>query len=283
MVKNYKKINMKIILAYSIFILFILIIAPIIDYAQKSIKEIYIISGLFNMLIFTFISKYILGENYNIYNFKKELYNFKKNFKKKIKYTFLIMFFVGICIIVIYKIYENIGFKGFNLKISDSINNSLINSINVINIIDLFIGGIILIPIAEEIFFRYGIYNFIYKNGNDKLKNSCIFILYSSILFSISHFNLEKLFPTLIIGIGLSCIYLCTNNLLYTFAMHSFYNFITGFPINNIDLYICNNYLNSLSTNLHLYLNIRFTIVVFILFALFFLNELIIKYIKNKK
>lgn len=79
MVKNYKKINMKIILAYSIFILFILIIAPIIDYAQKSIKEIYIISGLFNMLIFTFISKYILGENYNIYNLKKELYNFKKN------------------------------------------------------------------------------------------------------------------------------------------------------------------------------------------------------------
>lgn len=105
------------------------------------------------------------------------------------------------------------------------------------------IKGCLVAPIVEELFFR----NFIQKRLAEKYSN--IFaILFSSLLFSIHHFDLKNVLPAFVLGIILGIVYQKSKNIKYSVYLHSISNFIIytiNFYFWKFDLFFINNKFNT--------------------------------------
>jgi len=85
---------------------------------------------------------------------------------------------------------------------------------------------IFLVPILEELFYRY-----ILQNRLNKIFSPFIAILLSSILFSIGHFNLENFSMFLIAGVLLGYSYHYTKNISIAIYTHILINFLITFTV----------------------------------------------------
>ncbi|MCX7971975.1 MAG: CPBP family intramembrane metalloprotease [bacterium] len=86
----------------------------------------------------------------------------------------------------------------------------------------LFVGLVILVPLAEELIFR----KYLIDSLLNIFKPSSV-IFFSSLVFSLIH--LQDILSTVFIftiGIILAYIYLTRKDIIYTYILHSFYNFL---------------------------------------------------------
>lgn len=134
--------------------------------------------------------------------------------------SFLLIFFVIVVGGLLSKIWSNIlGING------DSIMNlNLILSDKAwLNILNLKIGIAVLIPFAEELFFRGLVFKFI------RQEKSFIFsALLSAMIFSAFHLSLASLPFTIILGLVTAFTYEKTKSILYPFLIHMGVNSIAS-------------------------------------------------------
>ena len=100
--------------------------------------------------------------------------------------------------------------------------NDVFIPIGAIQLIVQFIATCIFAPICEEIIFRFGIYEYLNKNGI----SSIFSIIITSITFAIIHFyGINATIILVIISYIWNYTYYKTNNLLYPILLHFIHNF----------------------------------------------------------
>ena len=99
--------------------------------------------------------------------------------------------------------------------------------INILSMSVYFIATCLIVPILEEIVFRFGLYEYF----NPKIKPFYA-ILITSLIFSIFHmYGIEGAIILIIISIIWNYSYYKTNNLIYPIVAHFIYNFYGIFKI----------------------------------------------------
>ena len=87
----------------------------------------------------------------------------------------------------------------------------------------IFLMVVVIGPIMEEVFFRYGLIEALRPWG----WKAAAWI--SAGIFGLFHGNLEQLFYTVFLGLLLGCVYLKTGKLRYSVIIHMSVNFFSGF------------------------------------------------------
>ncbi len=87
----------------------------------------------------------------------------------------------------------------------------------------VFLVVVVIGPIMEELFFRYGVTRRLLPYGEKSA------ILLSGIFFGLAHGNFYQLFYTFAIGALFSFVYIRTGKLLYPIVFHMVFNFMGGF------------------------------------------------------
>lgn len=91
--------------------------------------------------------------------------------------------------------------------------------LSVPNMVLLFLSTIVLAPVAEELFFRAGLLRFFCSRG--PVRES---VFFSSLIFSLFHFNISSFVSIFIFGILLSLLYLKERNIWLSIFTHAFFN-----------------------------------------------------------
>ena len=241
-----------------VFITFFLIsIASSIFHDKDGITSDYIIT-LVTVISLVFVSKYILQVGYSFEKFKEDIKKSKINFIRNFTYSLFVMFIVGVVLTSIEEITFLMGKKTIDEIFSIELT------------VDILIGAIIFAPFIEELFFRRSIYIYIMENMKDDRFNKYIFLIFSTLTFASLHPPMHKIIFVILIGLGLSVIYLYTKNFVYTWLMHFIYNFTVIFDITKFELNIYNK-LAIISTEevLKIYSLVRFTIIMFVMLVCF--------------
>ena len=193
---------------------------------------------------------------------------------KRILFCSFIYTLVGISISIIW--YTDFKFNTDWVNVYSSY--KIYSDYNIMEYLDLILGIFILVPFIEEVVFRYLCYNMIVDKDNKNKIKICIYIIASAISFGLLHFcYVQRILSAMCHGIDLAIIYLYTKNFLYTFLMHSTYNFIaTTFKY---DLSLCKYLFGTTNISFPFYLVVKYTIVIFIVFMML----LIIYKFKNRK
>ena len=145
---------------------------------------------------------YYFVKTYNKYEYFKM--NEKLNVKDFNTYFALVFFIGNICNLLIISIFK---FKG---------RTSLINEPLYIDVI----MAVLVAPILEEIVFRGVIMNNLRKYGIRAA------IIINSLLFGLSHYNIEMIIPAFLVGIIFSYV-ACKYSIKYSILIHFFINAIT--------------------------------------------------------
>ena len=241
-----------------VFITFFLIsIASSIFHDKDGITSDYIIT-LVTVISLVFVSKYILQVGYSFEKFKEDIKKSKIIFIRNFTYSLFVMFIVGVVLTSIEEITFLMGKKTIDEIFSIELT------------VDILIGAIIFAPFIEELFFRRSIYIYIMENMKDDRFNKYIFLIFSTLTFASLHPPMHKIIFVILIGLGLSVIYLYTKNFVYTWLMHFMYNFTVIFDITKFELNIYNK-LAIISTEevLKIYSLVRFTIIMFVMLVCF--------------
>ena len=179
----------------------------------NSIKSIILLTISYILLIIYFYIKY-----------KKELTNYYKKFKKKHIKTIILYWLIGFILMIISNYIINFLIIPNGISNNESSNIELLLNYKYIYPISICI----LIPILEEIIFRLELKK-IYKN-------KYIFLLLSSIIFTIPHLiantkliELLYFIPYFILGYTLSLIYYKTNNIYSNILAHMIHNTLIVF------------------------------------------------------
>lgn len=180
-------------------------------------------------------------------------YKYKKNplsIFKKIRFTNTLIL---VCLIFLFSSIYSFFNVGYLLK---SIKNESIYIIPTLNFANFLkydyyhlIRVLILMPFFEEIFYRY-----IIQTNLSKKINSTFSIIIASILFTITHLDLENFLPLLGCGIFLGFVYHKTNNISYAILLHFGINLV-------INLFTYDNYRNTLITGIPILLLFSFLII----------------------
>ena len=262
-----------------LFVSIVLFIFPFTEIAlqqiQKSITpNILFLRPLLYMLETIIIVNFILRLKYNFFEIIKNMVSdFKSDFLKRILFCTFIYTLVGISISIVW--YTDFKFNTDWLNVYSAYQSNSGDSF--IEFIDSILGIFILGPFIEEVVFRYLCYNMIVDKDNKNKIKICIYIIASALSFGLLHFgSVQRILSAMCHGIGLAIIYLYTKNFLYTFLMHSTYNFIaTTFKY---DLFLCKHLFGTTNISFPFYLVVKYTIVIFIVFMIL----LIIYKFKNR-
>jgi hypothetical protein len=79
--------------------------------------------------------------------------------------------------------------------------------------------AVLVAPVAEELFFRGGLYRFL----KSRLPAN-VALVAASFLFALSHFNLETFLPLFVLGLLLARLYERTGNIVAPILFHAFFN-----------------------------------------------------------
>lgn len=232
---------------------------------QKSITpNILFLRPLLYILETIIIVNLILRLKYNFFEIIKNMVSdFKSDLLKRILFCSFIYTLVGVLISIVW--YTDFKFNTDWLNVYSAYKSNSGDSF--IEFVDSILGIFILGPFIEEVVFRYLCYNMILdKDDKNKIK-ICIYIIASAISFGLLHFgSVQRLLSAMCHGIGLAIIYLYTKNFLYTFLMHSTYNFIaTTFKY---DLSLCKYLFGNTNISYPFYLVVKYTMVIFIVFMI---------------
>lgn len=165
-----------------------------------------IIKYLIIIIILIFLNKIDL---------KKEIKDFKLNYKKYFK-ILISIWFIGFILMIIsnYFITKTTTLPNNELSVRTYINSKFIESL---------ITTVIMAPILEEITFRYSI---------SKIKNKYLYLIISTFLFAMVHINPENaselpfLIPYSCLGLSFSLIFYKTKNILASITAHALHNYI---------------------------------------------------------
>ena len=92
---------------------------------------------------------------------------------------------------------------------------------------------ILIVPVFEELLFR----KIIFKSLLKKYNNLLFAVIFSSLVFSLTHLSLSNIIPTFLLGIIVAYIYNKTNNIWYPIIFHVLYNILWFLILINQDLY----------------------------------------------
>ncbi|MGB0371302.1 MAG: lysostaphin resistance A-like protein [Opitutales bacterium] len=112
-----------------------------------------------------------------------------------------------------YKLYTNEELE------SQAIVTTVSGSQDLVPIVILTLLGIIMAPIAEELFFRGSIYRFL-RDTSGKAKGAAI----SALIFAIMHANMKAMIPLFVVGICLAWVYERRGNIWAPIAFHMAFN-----------------------------------------------------------
>lgn len=148
----------------------------------------------------------------NKMNIKKEIIDFKKNYKNYLK-NGLIYWIIGLFLMIgsnyIITIYQSLPS-----------NEILIRNNLSVNFIFMFLSSVIISPILEEILFRYSF---------SKIKNKYIYIIISSLLFALVHISsfteLIFLIPYGFLGLAFTLTYYKNKNIISSIIIHTLHNY----------------------------------------------------------
>jgi uncharacterized protein len=165
-----------------------------------------IIKYLIIIIILIFLNKIDL---------KKEIKDFKLNYKKYLK-LILSIWLIGFILMIIsnYFITKTNTLPNNELSVRTYINSKFIESL---------ITTVIMAPILEEITYRYSI---------SKIKNKYLYLIISTLLFAMMHINLENiselpfLIPYSCLGLSFSFIFYKTKNILASITAHALHNYV---------------------------------------------------------
>ena len=174
-------------------------------YLAEVILPIMLIAGIFYILTFL-IYKIIAKEKFDIGKTKfKEL-------------TFCTMggFGYNLIITLLYAVIAAIfaALFGFANPVFSSSVDTLDTAMSEQSFLLTLLSTGIVVPIAEEIAFRYGICKHVAKH------NRTLAIVLSSVIFGIAHGNIPQAIYTCVMALGMCVIYLKTDNLIYPIAIH---------------------------------------------------------------
>ncbi len=185
---------------------FSLIGLKLLENASVIVSIIYgVIKYLVMIIIFIFINKIDL---------KKEIKDFKINYKKYFK-IILCVWFIGFILMVISNY--------FITKVNTLPNNELLTRTYMnTKFIETVITSVILAPIVEEITFRYSF---------SRISNKYLYLIISTLLFAMMHINLTNtseflfLISYSFIGFSFSFIFYKTKNILASIIAHFIHNY----------------------------------------------------------
>ena len=216
-IDNYKRIFTNIFMFFSYFIYEILFIYLLyrfrINYYEfsfsKKVLTIFIMNLIYQVFLIIVYRKEL----------KKDLIDFKKNFKKYIKSNFS-LYILGV-LLMGFSNYIIQNFTGSTISGNESSIRKLIETAPIY----MIYSTIIYAPIVEEIIFR--------KSVKNVFNNKYLFIIISGVIFGVLHisdfYNINEILlgiPYIIMGLDLAYIYLRTNNIYTTILFHSVHNFI---------------------------------------------------------
>ena len=173
---------------------------------EKLLSNFYVESSLFIIFIaFVAIASIDVLKNKHNIDIKNKI-NYKNiDFKFLLKMIFLSL---GLRII----------FEHYLIPTNE---NDVFVSIGTLQLLVQFIATCIFAPICEEIIFRFGIYEYLNKNGI----SSIFSIIITSITFAIIHFyGINATIILVIISYIWNYTYYKTNNLLYPILLHFIHN-----------------------------------------------------------
>lgn len=151
----------------------------------------------------------------NKIDLKKEIKDFKLNYKKYFK-ILISIWFIGFILMIIsnYFITKTSSLPSNELSVRTYMNTKFVESI---------ITMVIMAPILEEITFRYSF---------SKIKNKYLYLIISTILFAMIHINPENaselpfLIPYGFLGLSFSLIFYKTKNIFASITAHALHNYI---------------------------------------------------------
>jgi hypothetical protein len=207
-------------IVFFVFFIFLAFIFPLINslvsnFLLKFFKEyiVYLIL-VFNIFIlsYLFIVFFLFYFDYNslVFGFHKFRFNSIFNFIKNL--GFILIFFIIVFL------------SGLFLK--EESNNLIIAFVllcNIWELIFIFLALVFLIPLVEEIIFRFYLINYL----EDIFYNKWLISVLGALIFSLVHFeNLFTLFFIFILSIYLNYVYLKHRNLYLNFLIHSIWNLL---------------------------------------------------------
>ncbi len=150
----------------------------------------------------------------NKIDLKKEIKDFKLNYKKYFK-ILISIWFIGFILMIIsnYFITKTSSLPSNELSVRTYMNTKFVESI---------ITMVIMAPILEEITFRYSF---------SKIKNKYLYLIISTLLFAMIHINPENaselpfLIPYSFLGLSFSLIFYKTKNIFASITAHALHNY----------------------------------------------------------
>lgn len=150
----------------------------------------------------------------NKIDLKKEIKDFKLNYKKYFK-ILISIWIIGFILMIIsnYFITKTSSLPNNELSVRTYMNTKFVESI---------ITMVIMAPILEEITFRYSF---------SKIKNKYLYLIISTLLFAMIHINPENaselpfLIPYSFLGLSFSLIFYKTKNIFASITAHALHNY----------------------------------------------------------
>lgn len=263
-----------------LFISIVLFIFPFTEIVLQQVQNyitpnILFLRPLLYMLETIIIVNLILRLKCNFFEIIKNMASdFKSDFLKRILFCSFIYTLVGILISIVW--YTDFKFNTDWVNVYSAYQTNSSN--NFVEYIDSILGIFILSPFIEEVVFRYLCYNMVVDSDDKNKVKIFIYIITSAISFGLIHFgSVYRILSAMCHGIGLAIIYIYTKNFIYSFLMHSTYNFlVTTFKY---DLSLCKYLFGTTNISYPFYLVVKYTIFIVIVFMIL----LVVYKFKNRK
>jgi membrane protease YdiL (CAAX protease family) len=212
-------------IVFFVFFIFLTFVFPLINnfvlgFLLNFFKEhiVYVIL-VFNIFVlgYVFIVFFLFYFDYNplVFSFHKFRFNSTFNFMKDL--GFILIFFIIVFL------------SGMFLK--EESNNLIIAFVllsNIWELIFIFLALVFLIPLVEEIIFRFYLISYL----EDIFYNKGLISVLGALIFSLVHFeNLFTLFFIFVLSTYLNYVYLKYRNLYLNFLIHSIWNLLNFFVL----------------------------------------------------
>jgi membrane protease YdiL (CAAX protease family) len=176
-------------------------------------------ANIFSQCFLTLVCLFLLKRKYKIAN--AELGFISRGYKYNILLPLAVAIMSIIALLVFIKVISLTGVKPPPPSQLKYLVHNILRQHSTGYLIVLFITASIIVPLVEEIIFRVYLLNFFKKHSN-----ALCAVIFSTLLFALSHENLLFAPYFIFIGVVLSIIYLKTKTIIPCIVTHGLYNFL---------------------------------------------------------
>lgn len=142
--------------------------------------------------------------------------------KSLTSHSFMIVFLVSCFLFFGGSIAGNIVSSFITAITGRGVSNPLVYVISGADLLPTFVVFVIIVPIAEEFFFRKLLIDHLIRYGER------VAVLSSALIFALIHGNFSQFFYAYGLGLAFGYTYVKTGKLLYTIVLHAIFNFLGG-------------------------------------------------------